>query len=134
MTGNRKHAIMFAWSLKYISDPCEFQLWYCKQLGLSFIGFCFSLLFGFCFCFFFFFQHGVILSRLLTSFGDNFRTVRLCLSKNICVVCRYSRNEYIRAIRQVTCNVSVLILLLIPTVSNGTHYYNDHYKPPTFTS
>ena len=27
---------------------------------------------------FFFFQHGVILSRLLTSFGDNFRTVRLC--------------------------------------------------------
>lgn len=74
----------------------------------------------FVFAFFFFFQHGVILSRLLTSFGDNFRTVRLCLSKNICVVCRYSRNEYIRAIRQVTCNVSVLILLLIPTVSNGT--------------
>lgn len=88
----------------------------------------------FVFAFFFFFQHGVILSRLLTSFGDNFRTVRLCLSKKICVVCRYSRNEYIRVIRQVTCNVSVLILLLIPTVSNGTHYYNDHYKPPTFTS
>ena len=26
----------------------------------------------FVFAFFFFFQHGVILSRLLTSFGDNF--------------------------------------------------------------
>lgn len=32
----------------------------------------------FAFCFFFFFQYGVIPSRLLTSFGDNFRTVRLC--------------------------------------------------------
>lgn len=39
-----------------------------------------SAFFAFCFFFllFFFFQYGVIPSRLLTSFGDNFRTVRLC--------------------------------------------------------
>lgn len=38
-----------------------------------------SAFFAFWFFFLlFFFQYGVIPSRLLTSFGDNFRTVRLC--------------------------------------------------------